>query len=172
MPFGETTCLLSTLRLHRPPLAELEPVTRESRMASISDTFIPTSLPLPTVVHPNYPHKRAVKSWSILPDDELATINYRLYRFGENPDERRSGMGEVSVDYQTLNALLVLILTDQTFLCKQGVNSGYGPARLSFGLFRPIETEGDYRMAYYLLPEDREAARLKRRKFATVPHSH
>lgn len=66
--------------------------TLEERLQTIINTFSALDVPLSDVKHPTKPHLQAVESFDILPNEDLWGNQYSIFRFADNPHERRQGV--------------------------------------------------------------------------------
>jgi RNA polymerase II-associated factor 1 len=67
-------------------------LTPEEQMQAIIHTFsVIEKTELSNLKHPTKPHLQAVESYDILPDEELWANQYALFKFADNPNDRKSG---------------------------------------------------------------------------------
>ena len=73
------------------------PQNPKERLEAIVESFARPNLPLANIKHPTHPTRRAVESWSVFPDEDALDRPHVIYRFSDNPDERRAGVGDVCI---------------------------------------------------------------------------
>lgn len=89
--------------------------TPEERLASIVSTFSAIDIPLSDVKHPTKPHLQAVESFDILPDEDLWANQYALFKFADNPNDRRVGHA-VRLQFSETSCLVYAALVLMPFL--------------------------------------------------------
>ncbi|KAG6812735.1 hypothetical protein H0H92_000952 [Tricholoma furcatifolium] len=104
----------------------------EASFAACNDNFS-----LEDIQHPNKPGVTAVESYEILPDADIWSNQYDLFRFSERPGER-------PVDVED--------------------------PRLDCAILRPMKSEHEAFLAYYLTQDDESALKLKETRFALSPY--
>ncbi|KAG6897823.1 hypothetical protein C0992_010627 [Termitomyces sp. T32_za158] len=104
----------------------------EASFAACNDTFS-----LEDLRHPNKPGVTAVESYEILPDADIWSNQYDLFRFSERPGDKALGVDD---------------------------------PRLDCAILRPMKTEHDSFLAYYLTQDDESALRFKETRFALSPY--
>ncbi|KAG5634869.1 hypothetical protein H0H81_000469 [Sphagnurus paluster] len=104
----------------------------EASFAACNDNFS-----LADLQHPNKPGVTAVESYEVLPDADIWSNQYDLFRFSERPGER-------AVDVED--------------------------PRLDCAILRPMKTEHDSFLAYYLTQDDESAIKFKETRFALSPY--
>ncbi|KAG6869204.1 hypothetical protein C0993_009067 [Termitomyces sp. T159_Od127] len=104
----------------------------EASFAACNDTFS-----LEDLRHPNKPGVTAVESYEILPDADIWSNQYDLFRFSERPGDKPVGVED---------------------------------PRLDCAILRPMKTEHDSFLAYYLTQDDESALRFKETRFALLPY--
>lgn len=130
--------------------------TPEQQVEAIINTFSALDIPLADVKHPTKPHLQAVESFEILPDEQIWANQYALFKFADNPNDRR---GAVSVSarielYQTSRGLKMCNCQSQPIASSSSSSA-------NMGFIRPLQSEADdsgsNRVAYFV-PDDEEAA--------------
>jgi RNA polymerase II-associated factor 1 len=138
-------------------------LTPEEQMQAIIHTFsVIEKTELSNLKHPTKPHLQAVESYDILPDEELWANQYALFKFADNPNDRKSGQ---SVRTSFLKLSCTYTKTDVAFsdwfvLAQSQPVASSSSAAASIGLIRPLENDeesGSNRVAYFV-PDDDEAA--------------
>ncbi|KAG6856220.1 hypothetical protein H0H87_006371 [Tephrocybe sp. NHM501043] len=114
-------------------------ISRTAQLRDIDASFFECNdhFSLDTIQHPNKPGVTAVESYEILPDADLWSNQYDLFRFSERPGER-------AVDVED--------------------------PRLDCAILRPMKTEHDSFLAYYLTQDDESALKFKETRFALSPY--
>ena len=69
----------------------------EEQIEAITSTFSSLDIPLSELRHPTKAHLDAVESIDIFPDEFIGANQYMLFKFAENPNERKAG-SSVSFD--------------------------------------------------------------------------
>ncbi|KAG6902582.1 hypothetical protein C0995_014589 [Termitomyces sp. Mi166 len=104
----------------------------EASFAACNDTFS-----LEDLQHPNKSGVIAVESYEVLPDADIWSNQYDLFRFSERPGDKPLGEED---------------------------------PRLDCAILRPMKTEHDSFLAYYLTQDDESALRFKETRFALSPY--
>ncbi|TFK26199.1 RNA polymerase II-associated protein [Coprinopsis marcescibilis] len=114
-------------------------ISREAQLATIEASFKTCNdeSALANLRHPNNPNLVAVESYPILPDSDIWSNQYDLFRFSERPGERPADVPD---------------------------------ERLDCAILRPMKTEFDSFLAYYLTPDDEAAVKLKEIRASLAPY--
>ncbi|KAG6853882.1 hypothetical protein C0991_000347 [Blastosporella zonata] len=114
-------------------------ISHAAQLRDIDASFVQCNdkFSLETIQHPNKPGVTAVESYEILPDADIWSNQYDLFRFSERPGER-------AVDTED--------------------------PRLDCAILRPMKTEHDSFLAYYLTQDDESALKFKETRFALSPY--
>jgi len=120
----------------------------EASFAACNDTFSTVS-----IRHPNRPDLTAVESYEIFPDVDIWANAYDLFRFSERPGER-------AVDVRNL------YLSTWTKVNLPQLDD----PRLDCAILRPMESDGDHFLAYYLTKDDEAALHFKKTRSNHAPY--
>ncbi|KAG6908957.1 hypothetical protein DXG01_002563 [Tephrocybe rancida] len=114
-------------------------ISRGAQLRDIDTSFVECNdnFSLETIQHPNKPGVTAVESYEILPDADIWSNQYDLFRFSERPGER-------ALDAED--------------------------PRLDCAILRPMKTEHDSFLAYYLTQDDESALKFKETRFGLSPY--
>lgn len=130
-------------------------VSRSAQIRDIEASFKATeSVDLSKLRHPNKPDVTAVDSYDIFPDADIWANAYDLFRFSERPGERPP---EVCPLPQVRNSRLILAF------------SKVDDPRLDCAILRPMESDGDHFLAYYLTKDDETAIQFKDERLTRSP---
>jgi RNA polymerase II-associated factor 1 len=141
--------ICSLLTFCRTSLNDAVDVSREAQLASIDSSFgaARASDDLNALRHPTKPRLRAVATYEVLPDADVWANAYDLFRFSERPGERGPEVRPHTHHY---------------FICvKYGFTlfAQLDDPRLDCAIMRPMESDGDHFLTYYLTKDD-DAAEL------------
>ncbi|KAI0035318.1 RNA polymerase II-associated [Vararia minispora EC-137] len=134
------TAALSRTPTAEAPLRDERPdVSRDAQLRSIATSFTHANdaFDLSTLRHPTKRGVHAEASFEILPDVSIWANEYDLFRFSERPGERGPEMG-----FLTKHAIAGMQLDDP---------------RLDCAIMRPMASDGEHFLAYYLAPTDTDA---------------
>ncbi|KAF5383624.1 hypothetical protein D9615_003557 [Tricholomella constricta] len=114
-------------------------VSRGAQLRDIDASFTACNdnFSLADLQHPTKPGVTAVESYEVLPDADIWSNQYDLFRFSERPGER-------AVDVED--------------------------PRLDCAILRPMKTEHDSFLAYYLTQDDESALKFKQTRFGLSPY--
>lgn len=145
------------LLLFSTSLHEAVDVSRDAQLASIDSSFVAARAAdsLGALRHPTKPRLRAVATYEVLPDADVWANAYDLFRFSERPGER-------GPEVRTAHACQknsVLVLTFLVFFFR-GLGQLDDP-RLDCAIMRPMESDGDHFLTYYLTKDDDAAEQFK-----------
>ena len=134
-------------------------VSRDAQLRDIEASFqaCNENFSLKSLQHPNKPNVTAVESYPVLPDVDIWANQYDLFRFSERPGER-----SVDVCAFLQNTFTFLILTLY-------INQVDDP-RLDCAILRPMKTEHDSFLAFYLTEDDEQAFKFKETRFELSPY--
>ena len=123
-------------------------VSRDAQLASIDSSFAAASASheLGALRHPTKPRLRAVATYEVLPDADVWANAYDLFRFSERPGERGPEVRSLS----SYAPLMLLIFVGQL-----------DDPRLDCAIMRPMESDGDHFLTYYLTKDDEAAEQFK-----------
>lgn len=110
---------------------------------------------LSTLKHPTKRNVTAVDSYEVLPDADIWANAYDLFRFSERPGDR----------IRSLEVHSAPILTDISAYALSFFLQEEDP-RLDCAVLRPMESDGDHFLAYYLTKEDDTALEFKSARMA------
>ncbi len=105
---------------------------------------------LSSLKHPNKPNVTAVESYEVLPDIEIWANEYDLFRFSERPGERPADVSPITLE------LVLVSYSRGTWKVHD--------SRLDCAILRPMESDGDHFLAYYLPKEDETADTFKQKR--------
>lgn len=130
-------------------------VSRNAQLRDVEASFVACNenFSLEKLVHPNKPNVTAIESYPVLPDADIWANQYDLFRFSERPGDR-------PVDVRPLFKCAVLNL----FLYQ------VDDPRLDCAILRPMKTEHDSFLAFYLTPDDESAIQFKETRFGLAPY--
>ncbi|KAG5647500.1 hypothetical protein DXG03_009437 [Asterophora parasitica] len=114
-------------------------VSRNAQLRDIEASFAASNdnFSLADLKHPNKPGVTAVESYEILPDADIWSNQYDLFRFSERPGERPLDVED---------------------------------PRLDCAILRPMKTEHDSFLAFYLTQDDESALKFKESRFSVPPY--
>ncbi|KAF7308990.1 hypothetical protein MKEN_01099900 [Mycena kentingensis (nom. inval.)] len=114
-------------------------VSRDAQLRDIEASFAACNenFSLSELRHPNKPNVVAVESYEILPDEDIWSNQYDLFRFSERPGDRPLDEDD---------------------------------PRLDCAILRPMKTDHDAFLAYYLTQDDESAMRLKATRQSLAPY--
>lgn len=123
-------------------------ISPEAQIANIEKSFakLNNDFDLSKVKHPTKPNLKPIDSWEIFPDPDVWANAYDVFKFSERPGERPL---DVSV-----------LIGPRTNLISQQQED----PRLDYALLRPMESEGDRFLAYYLMKNEEEIPVLEEQR--------
>jgi RNA polymerase II-associated factor 1 len=135
-------------------------VSREAQLRDIEASFqaCNENFSLESLQHPNKPNVTAMESYAVLPDVDIWANQYDLFRFSERPGERQ-------VDVCLFFSLYIDFLN----LMLKKINQVDDP-RLDCAILRPMKTEHDSFLAFYLTEDDEQALKFKETRFDLSPY--
>ena len=129
---------------------EIPDVSREAQLRSVEASFeaANANFNFSSLRHPMKPHLTAVDSFEVLPDADIWANAYDLFRFSERPGERPA-------------EVCALLVSDQEDGSHRLADMQVDDPRLDCAIMRPMESDGDHFLAYYLTKEDEDAEKFK-----------
>lgn len=118
----------------------------EASFASLED------FDLTALKHPNKRNVTAVESFEVLPDADIWANAYDLFRFSERPGDRARPLEVIKLLYYSSSTNTDFDQEDDP--------------RLDCAVLRPMESDGDHFLAYYLTKEDQTAVEFKEARMA------
>ncbi|KNZ74604.1 RNA polymerase II-associated protein 1 like protein [Termitomyces sp. J132] len=114
-------------------------ISRAAQLRDIEASFVACNdnFSLADLRHPNKTGVTAVESYEVLPDADIWSNQYDLFRFSERPGDKSLGEED---------------------------------PRLDCAILRPMKTEHDSFLAYFLTQDDESALRFKETRFALLPY--
>ena len=134
-------------------------VSRDAQLRDIEASFqaCNENFSLESLKHPNKPNVTAVESYAVLPDVDIWANQYDLFRFSERPGER---LLDICAFLPYTLSFLILILY---------INQVDDP-RLDCAILRPMKTEHDSFLAFYLTEDDEQALKFKETRSDLSPY--
>jgi RNA polymerase II-associated factor 1 len=128
-------------------------ISPEAQISNIETSFgkLNDNFNLSKLKHPTKPHLKPVDSWDVFPDGDIWANAYDLFKFSERPGDR-----PVEVSHTLAYAEPVVKLLQQD------------DPRLDYALFRPMESEGEHFLAYYLLKDEENIPNLQDHRSAAA----
>jgi RNA polymerase II-associated factor 1 len=123
----------------------------EASFAACNDNFC-----LSSIRHSNKPDVTAIESYEVFPDSDIWANAYDLFRFSERP-------GDKPIEVCLTCAVFFLEYPDCVLIQAED-------PRLDCAILRPMESDGDHFLAYYLTQDDESALKLKETRFALPPY--
>lgn len=132
-------------------------VSREAQLRDIENSFqaCNENFSLESLQHPNKPDVTAVESYPVLPDVDIWANQYDLFRFSERPGERQVDVCPFPVPSYPNSDLITNQVEDP---------------RLDCAILRPMKTEYDSFLAFYLTEDDESALKFKETRFDLSPY--
>lgn len=133
-------------------------ISRAAQLRDIDASFTAANenFSLDALRHPNNPNITAVESYPLLPDADIWANQYDLFRFSERPGERPVEVRTDSALYAKTRSLNAPLQEDDP--------------RLDCAILRPMKTEHDSFLAFYLTDNDEDAIRFKETRHALAPY--
>ena len=134
-------------------------VSRDAQLCDIEASFqaCNENFFLESLKHPNKPNITAMESYAVLPDVDIWANQYDLFKFSERPGERPVDVRPF-LPY-TLTSLILILYINQV-----------DDPRLDCAILRPMKTEHDSFLAFYLTEDNEQALKFKETRFDLTPY--
>jgi RNA polymerase II-associated factor 1 len=131
-------------------------VSRDAQLRDIEASFqaCNENFTLESLQHPNKQNVTAVESYAVLPDVDIWANQYDLFRFSERPGERQLDVRPLPVPWRP------------HFSSHNQVED----PRLDCAILRPMKTEHDSFLAFYLTDDNESALKFKQTRFDLAPY--
>ena len=137
-------------------------VSRDAQLRDIEASFqaCNENFTLKSLQHPNKPEVTAKDSYPVLPDVDIWANQYDLFRFSERPGER---------PVNVCPFFLYICIFSIDYILYYIINQVEDP-RLDCAILRPMKTEHDSFLAFYLTEDDEQALKFKNTRFELLPY--